>query len=100
MAIENPKTINEWKEYISDLTGGDLLNQAVTAATVLFAEKLEEEKYSASDITKIRLAYAEQLVLDGQGLPSFTGEAGINYQSLMNNPIYDIDDDESEDETE
>ena len=94
MTIENPETIPEWLEYVSNLTGSNLLDEALAVASMLFAEKLEEEDYSASDITTIRKAYAEQLILDGQGLPAYTGEDGINYQALMNNPVYDIDDDE------
>ena len=94
---DKPKTMAEWNTYIKNLIGTDLFNQAVTAATPIFADKMEEEGYEASQITQIRLAYANQLILSGQGLPTFLPEPGsVNYESLINNPIYDIDEFENE----
>lgn len=94
---EKPQTVAEWRKYIENLIGNDLFDEAVTAATPLFEDALMDEGYEASQITQIRLAYANQLILSGQGLPTFLGQPGsINYESLINNPIYDINDVEEE----
>lgn len=90
---DKPETVAQWKSYISTLIGTDLFDQAVTAATPLFADKMMGEGYAAGQITQIRLAFANQLILSGQGLPTFLGDPGsVNYEALVNNPIYDIND--------
>ena len=68
-----PKTIDEWREYVSSLSGEELRSKARAANSWTFVQMLQDEKMSPEDISELFRLFAAQFVQTGQMPPSDGG---------------------------
>ena len=81
--MNEPKTLVEWRAYISTLSGADLLSKARAANQVAFVRMLEDDGLSPEDIAGVFRGFAERLVDDGQEPPSRFDGSYIDYNKII-----------------
>lgn len=77
----NPRTLEEWQQYIRSLDAEELFNVAYAAGTMKFAEKLRGEGYAAKEITTILTRIAFRL-LELEVAPPREGACVVDYRWL------------------
>lgn len=105
MSIANPKTPEEWGQYISTLRGHSLWSKALAANSMQFVTRLvDDEEYTAAEVTGIMRRFAkrfadlgEQPPLDGYyDLVGMMREPETQAIKLPENVEYDPEPDEVE----
>jgi len=71
MSIANPRTPEEWGQYISTLSGHFLWSKASAANTLQFASRLiDDEDYTAAEVTGIMRRFAKRFADLGEQPPA------------------------------
>jgi len=65
-----PKTIEEWQEYVSSLSGEALRSKARAANSWAFVQMLQDEGMTPEGISEIFRLFAAQFLKTGQMPPS------------------------------
>lgn len=65
-----PKTIEEWQEYVSLLSGETLRSKARAANSWTFVQMLQDEGMNPEDISELFRLFAAQFLKTGQTPPS------------------------------
>lgn len=83
-SINQPATLEQWHEYVNQLQGNDLYEQALGANTLAFITAVKNDGVlSSSDITKLLKMFAKRLLADGQSLPGIMSGHYLSYADLM-----------------
>lgn len=81
-ASADPKTLQEWKQYIRSLAGPTLLSKALAANQVTFVRLLEADGLTPTEIATVFQTFAVRLVEDGQAVPSRVEGSYVDYGAL------------------
>jgi hypothetical protein len=81
--MESPKTLKEWVMYISQIPEEQLIVQAHSAGTSAFIRMLEEDGFTADEISTIHKAFALKFKEDDRRIPMYT-DTVINYNAILN----------------
>ena len=83
MNITDPVTVEEWGQYISNLSGAKLFSQAIAANTLDFVLGLQEEGFGSDEITEILLMFARQFDKVDLDLPNGIPGEYLSYPDLL-----------------
>ena len=83
MNITDPVTVEEWGEYISQLSGAKLFSQAIAANTLNFVEMLPDDGFANDEITDVLLMFALQFGKTGLDLPNGIPDEYLSYPDLL-----------------
>lgn len=70
MSLKHPKSLEEWRDYISMLSGVELRSKARAANSWSFVQMLMKEGMSPSEISELFWLLAQQFVATGQMPPN------------------------------
>lgn len=85
---EFPVTLEEWQEYVDALADDDALYQnALSAGSIKFGQKLLSEGYNAQDISAIRTMLAKRMVEERVAPPGRVGGCVVDYRELADFPF-------------
>ena len=83
-SIHQPATLEQWQEYVNQLQGNDLYEQALGANTLSFVQAIKNDGVlSASEVTQLLKMFAKRLLADGQTLPGTMSGHYLSYADLM-----------------
>ena len=83
MNITDPVTVEEWGQYISNLSGAKLFSQAIAANTLDFVRMLQGEGFANDEITDVLLMFALQFGKVGLDLPNGIPGEYLSYPDLL-----------------
>lgn len=83
MPVVTPKTLPEWREYVSTFTGAELLSKAKAANSLTFLRAMESEGMAPQDAMQVLRMFAAQLRADGQVPPSRYDGALVDLGTLL-----------------
>jgi len=83
MNITDPVTVEEWGQYISNLSGAKLFSQAIAANTLDFVRMLQDEGFANDEITDVLLMFALQFGKVGLDLPNGIPDEYLSYPDLL-----------------
>lgn len=85
---EYPVTLEEWQAYVDSLVEDETIYQnALSAGSLKFGQKLLSEGYSAEDITTIRRMFAKRMVDETVAPPGRVGACVVDYRELAEFPF-------------
>ena len=79
----NPFTLEQWQEYVSQLHGHDLYEKALGANTLQFVQAVRADGLTAADTTTLLRMFAVRLQQDGQVVPGTMSGHYLDLSSLL-----------------
>lgn len=79
----NPQTLEEWQEYVNFLDDVELFQQAISAGSMKFMAKLQDEGASPEMVTGIQKIFAYRLAEVGLEPPACSPECVVDYRRLV-----------------
>ncbi|MBQ73279.1 MAG: hypothetical protein CMJ67_10285 [Planctomycetaceae bacterium] len=83
MNITDPVTVEEWGQYISNLSGAKLFSQAIAANTLNFVGMLQSEGFSSDEVTDVLLMFAMRFRDTKLDMPNGIPGEYISYPDLL-----------------
>ena len=81
--MEAPRTLDEWAEYISGLSGKQLIAKARAANSIMFIRTLTEEGMDPEDIEDVLRLFAVRFLEVDIAPPTRFDGAYLNYNDLI-----------------
>ena len=78
-----PQTLDEWAEYIGNLSGEELWSKAIAANTLEFVQALQEEGFAGTEIAQILYLMGRQFMETDQLMPSDMPGQYLSYPALL-----------------
>jgi hypothetical protein len=83
MNITDPVTVEEWGQYIGQLSGAKLFSQAIAANTLNFVRMLQDEGFANDEVTDVLLMFALQFGKVRLDLPNGIPGEYLSYPDLL-----------------